>query len=446
VIRFEVGSSSDTGRARTSNEDAMHVSDRLFVVADGMGGHVGGEIASHLAVERCEAGPESWTTDALVALVQDANARIVERAEVEPDLHGMGTTVTMVARLEPTDEYPDERLLVANVGDSRTYVFDGEALQQLTDDHTLVQRLVRSGALTPEQAATHPQRNVVTRALGIGDEILVDTWEVRVFTGDRFLLCSDGLSGELDDEQIAAVLRRLASPQEAADELVRLANEAGGHDNITVIVVDVEVPDERPEDSTGEHDRIVVEASAATRPEEDVLDGVVVDDADDEVDLDAIEALKEATRAAEAALGHGAATSQEHEADAPETSAERPRRLTWRVAAFVLALLVVAALAAAAITWSARNTFSVVLEDGEVVILRGRPEGVLWIEPTLEETTGIPEADVPERFLRDLTDGKSFSSLERARLYIRNIELEIDDLAGSSSLLPSDATTTSAGP
>ena len=153
----------------------------------------------------------------------------------------MGTTLCALALVVSGDQ---DRLAIANVGDSRIYVYAGDEFEQLTEDHSLVAQLVRDGTLTASQADRHPQRNVLTRALGIDPEVNVDAWEVLPFAGDRFVLCSDGLSNELTDDQIAAVLRRLAEPQEAANELVRLANDNGGRDNITVVVVDI-MGDER---------------------------------------------------------------------------------------------------------------------------------------------------------------------------------------------------------
>jgi protein phosphatase len=438
MIRFSVGSCTDTGRARPANEDALFVGERLFAVADGMGGHAGGEIASQLVIDRCDEGVDEWTSAAIVNLVEEANRSVVARAGDDSKLRGMGTTVTMLARLDPTDDYPDERIVIANVGDSRIYVFDGTELHLLTDDHTLVQRLVRSGALTPEQAAEHPQRNVLTRALGIGDDVLVDTWEIRVFTGDRFLLCSDGLHGELDEGQIAAVLRRLADPQEAADELVRLANEAGGHDNITVILVDAVEGEDRPRDGTGEHERVVAEIPGADRPGVEEGDELVIDEIDVGIDAEVAEELgvTVAARPADPAAADPDLESIPQD-PAPTVEdethvAERPKLLTWRVALFGAAVVGVILIAIAAVALSGRNTFSVAVQDGEVVILRGQPGGVLWIDATVEERTGITEAQIPEEFRLDVTSGKSFGSLDEARTYVANLQARIDDLATSA--------------
>src|SRR5437870_10578968 len=154
----------------------------------------------------------------------------------------MGTTMTALALVEEDGE---ERLAVVNVGDSRAYLLQQGELSQLTEDHSLVEELVREGRLSPEDAIDHPQRSMITRALGLEPDVEVDSWQLLPFAGDRVLLCSDGLTNEISDDRIESTLRRLGDPQEAADELVRLARDAGGGDNITVIVVDVVDDDDK---------------------------------------------------------------------------------------------------------------------------------------------------------------------------------------------------------
>jgi PPM family protein phosphatase len=163
---------------------------------------------------------------------------IFEKAGADGELHGMGTTLCAL-RVVPGADGEGDELAWINVGDSRVYLYRDDQLIQLSRDHSLVEDLLRDGQLTEEEAAVHPKRNIITRALGIDVDVDVDGSTVIPFTGDRFLLCSDGLFGEVSNDQIAAVLRRLADPTEAADELVRLANEAGGRDNITVVIVEV---------------------------------------------------------------------------------------------------------------------------------------------------------------------------------------------------------------
>ena len=236
MTAFESGAATDVGQVRAHNEDTFVVAGTVFVVADGMGGHNGGEIASRIAVDRLAAiGPVN-SINVLVRGVQEANSDIRERAREQPEFRGMGTTVVMLAAIERAGSH---RLGMANVGDSRLYRLTDSGLHQHTEDHSLVEALVRDGRLTRAEAAVHPQRNIVTRALGIDDKVLVDAWELIPVAGDRYVLCSDGLFGEIDDGEIHEVLQATSSPQDAADELVRRACEAGGRDNITVVVVDV---------------------------------------------------------------------------------------------------------------------------------------------------------------------------------------------------------------
>jgi serine/threonine protein phosphatase PrpC len=182
-----------------------------------------------------ERAPLLTSVDLLEA-IHLANDSILGQSNEDPSLRGMGTTLCVLALVEADG---DERLAIANIGDSRVYLFANGELEQMTDDHSLVAALVREGRLTPEEAEEHPQRNILTRALGIDHQVSVDAWEVPPFVGDRWVLCSDGLFNEVSVDQMASVLRRLEDPSDAASELVRLANEGGGRDNITVLVVDI---------------------------------------------------------------------------------------------------------------------------------------------------------------------------------------------------------------
>lgn len=237
---------TDTGRERSGNEDAAFARAPLFVVADGMGGARGGEIASRLAVEVFEAGlgAGDGIEGRLVSLVKEANARIYGRAQGERQLHGMGTTLT-AAYLE------GDSVAIAHVGDSRAYLLRDGELTRLTQDHSLVSELVRHGKLTEEQAAEHPQRSIITRALGPEPTVEVDTWRYPVRAGDVLLLCSDGLTSMVAEERIAEILGRHRRLADAAEELIRQANAAGGRDNITVVLARLEeVPGQLPEQPT----------------------------------------------------------------------------------------------------------------------------------------------------------------------------------------------------
>jgi len=232
---FTWAAGSHRGRIRDNNEDSVFPETGgqtdgplVVAVADGMGGHVGGEVASRLAIEAI-----STETDSPIAeRISAANRLILTKVQANPQLRGMGTTLTAAA-LAPVGS-----LIVAHVGDSRAYLFRSGILEQLTTDHTVVAEYLRAGSIRPEDVATHPQRSMLTRALGLYPEVEVDVIETKVRPGDRLMLCSDGLSSMVDHERIAGALTN-GAPEEAVWTLIEAANQAGGHDNITLAVVDV---------------------------------------------------------------------------------------------------------------------------------------------------------------------------------------------------------------
>lgn len=234
---------SDIGKVRTSNEDAYLAGDSVYAVADGMGGHVAGEVAASTALEPIGAldgkifGSSSDAVTALRDAVVEANQRVAQMAHDEPSYRGMGTTLT-AALVE------GQRLHVAHVGDSRAYLLRDGQFSQLTDDHTLVQHLVNEGQITLGEAAHHPQRSIITRAIGVSDEIDVDSLTIELLPDDVLLLCSDGLTGVVDDATIAGHINRPDPPQEVLHRLVAAANDAGGPDNITAILLRYEDPDQ----------------------------------------------------------------------------------------------------------------------------------------------------------------------------------------------------------
>jgi protein phosphatase len=233
-MKLVVGVKTDVGRVREGNQDSYLVEAPLFAVADGMGGHLAGDVASATAIEalhnrlsRSEVSPED-----LEEAIKIANEEIRSKAGSDPSLSGMGTTCTVLA-VDGSTGY------VAHVGDSRAYLYRSGELTQLTEDHTLVQRLVQEGRLSEEEAEHHPQRSIITRALGIEDTLEVDSMILELNDGDRVLMCSDGLTSMLNHQAIEQVLREEGEPQAAADRLVDLANDRGGEDNITVLLVDI---------------------------------------------------------------------------------------------------------------------------------------------------------------------------------------------------------------
>ncbi|MBR3690346.1 MAG: Stp1/IreP family PP2C-type Ser/Thr phosphatase [Eggerthellaceae bacterium] len=227
------GSGTHVGRVREHNEDSLIVAAPLYVVCDGMGGHAAGEVASEIAVSTiARNAPQHPDAYALGQAVEAANLAIIQAANQGKGRAGMGTTCT-AAVLE------NEHLVIAQVGDSRAYLLHNGRLQQITRDHSLMADLIEAGRITPEEAKTHPQRSVITRALGSDPRTEPDLYEIGVHEGDRLLLCSDGLTAMLDDAEIRNTLSRVTDPQRCASRLIDQAVDAGGVDNVTVIVVDV---------------------------------------------------------------------------------------------------------------------------------------------------------------------------------------------------------------
>jgi serine/threonine protein phosphatase PrpC len=311
-------SRSDTGRKRRRNEDAYVVQPPLFAVADGMGGAQAGEVASRLAVEAlADDGGGTGGESRVLELIQEANRRVYEHQGSNSDTSGMGTTMT-VALVE------DAVVTIGHVGDSRAYLVRDGAVDQLTEDHSLVAELIRSGKLSPEEAESHPQRSVITRALGSDPDVDVDTFTVEAHPGDVFLLCSDGLTSMVGDETILeAVEGHRGDLDGAASELVRRANRAGGEDNITVVCFEI-----------AEEGAVVAEETAvlpaappapATADDDDTLD-----------ELDRVPAVD--TQVFSAAEVRAVADAH----PAPKKRRSRQDRVAKRVLATLLVLVVLA--------------------------------------------------------------------------------------------------------
>ena len=401
---------TDVGQVRASNEDQLLVAEPLFAVADGMGGHAAGEVASLTAIEALlVAFDGNRSGEGLLDAVRHANRAVWEQARQRPELRGMGTTMTAVALVEKED---DDILVVVNVGDSRAYLLRDGELEQLTEDHSVPEELRRAGRLSPEEAASDPRRHVLTRVLGVDPEVEVDSFEIIPYRGDRLLLTSDGLFGEVPDSEIASVLRRRSKPEKAAEELVALANEAGGADNVTVVVVDVLDDDDRAAKASA---NVGGEVKAMPRPLPTVHGGDVGND-----DEDATEQLPRAVLTAQSTAAEPAAPAPVEEVVIPTKS----RRSRLATVALVSVLLLLLGSAAAAVVVYARGSYFVGVQDEEVVIFRGRPGGLLWFRPTVEERTGLRLGDVLPSRAEDLRRGKHEASLSDARRYVENIEQE----------------------
>ncbi len=400
MTEFVWGAATDVGRVRRANQDRHLVEDGMFVVADGMGGHSGGEIASEVTVDSLRGSGVISTLDELIDRVQEANAAVVARARREPALRGMGTTVSLLAELVRAGPH---RLGIANVGDSRLYRLTADGLHQHTVDHSLVEALVRDGRLSRAEAANHPQRNIVTRALGIDEKVLVDAWELVPVAGDRYVICSDGLFGEIGAPEICEVLSTVEDPQSAAEDLVSRACAAGGRDNVTVVVVDIAQADS-------------------------------VDDVPDDRVTDTRKALPDGIFEGHHVADPPAADADDANPDYPNPDDPNPddivlppvgKVFTWRLAAFVVAVLMVLVALVGSLAVYARSTYYVGVEGQEIVIYQGRPGGVLWFDATLETRSGLLVGALEPHDAELVLDGLEFDNLEDAEAHIEDLREQL---------------------
>ena len=267
---------TDTGRKRRRNEDAYVCEPPLFAIADGMGGAQAGEVASQLAAAAVrESAGDGGGEQRIIELIQDANRRVYDRSNTDPHTSGMGTTMTVAL-------VGDDHVAFGHVGDSRAYLIRDGDIEQLTEDHSLVNELMKSGKLSPEEAETHPQRSVITRALGTDPDVDVDTFSVPAQSGDLFLLCSDGLTDMVEQEAILELVERnRGSIDDALKSLVKAANRGGGEDNITIVAF--EIANVAVHDGQTQEQALPPELEVQRAPEDedtlDELDAVpVVDD------------------------------------------------------------------------------------------------------------------------------------------------------------------------
>jgi serine/threonine protein phosphatase PrpC len=416
MTALRIGSATDVGLVRANNQDRLLVAEPLFAVADGMGGHAAGEVASATAVDALEGAFTELTPEGLQAAARAANRAVWDHAQTDPELRGMGTTLVALALVGPPGA---EELAVANVGDSRLYLLSQGDLVQVTSDHSLVAELVAEGQIEPEEAEYHPQRHVLTRALGVDADVAVDLLTVALRLGDRYLLCSDGLSREVTDDQVASILRRLADPAEAAMELVTQAKEHGGNDNITVVIVDV----------VDDGDK---EARASATPVGDP--GLVVPTERGKEGDEPTTQLSTASPSGQSRPGWWSRRRARRRAD-PTT-----RLITLRVVLFFTLLLALIAVAFGGVAYYARESYYVGLQGKHLVIYQGRPGGVLWFKPTVAERPTVTTAQVLPRHLGELQAGKQESSLGAARQYVANLRSEY---RAAHSPIPTAPATTS---
>ncbi len=360
------GAASHVGMLRQQNEDAFIAEANVFAVADGMGGHNAGEVASALAIAGLQQAANVGFTSAasLVTAINGANETIHQASGGPSEHRGMGTTLTALVPLPDTDGEPP-RVVVANVGDSRAYLWRGNELKQVSADHSYVQELLSEGLITAAEARTHPRRNIVTRALGIEGDVNADAWVLPMVVGDRYVLCSDGLVDEVDDDQIALILRSQVHPQGAANQLVQMANDNGGRDNITVVVVDIvdEVTAVAP----------LVEPNTPRPPRK-----------------------------------------------------FRVRLLVATAVIIVMAAGTITAVGSYArggyfVGFDGRG------QDARLVVFKGRTQQILWFNPTVQLDSGVRRQDVFPALADDIDDTPSYESLEKATAYVNSIRGVVDE-------------------
>jgi serine/threonine protein phosphatase PrpC len=438
VLKLFASSATHAGRIRTSNEDRALITDDLVAVADGMGGHVGGEIAAELAVERFASDYDLATgLEGLIAAARRANRAVYQRSEAEPTLRGMGTTLTAAA-LVP--ENGQQVLHVINIGDSRAYFLEGTRVIQISEDHSLAEEMVRHGELTPEMALVHPHRHIITRAVGIEPEIGVDAFSFEAHAGMRLLVASDGLTNEVNDQEIAAILSIHLNREEAATTLLQTALAHGGSDNITVIVADV--LDEETGDAVNLD--LATSGGATAVPLAETVLPTVTPFA--EAVLPPVTRVPGEASAASsdrrvAREGRARVPSRRPSPSAagrtrPVPTRRGERLVTVRVALFIIALVAILGGIAGFTLWFNRGTYFVGVDDGRVAIFEGRPGGFLWFKPTLVRETSLPIGNVLEANVSLLKAGVLESSYSAAEHVVDNLTNE-DSALG----LPTPSTT-----
>ncbi len=497
------GSATDVGRVRTVNQDLPLERPNLYAVADGMGGHVGGEVAARVAVETLEQAFERVPTAAgLQEAISEANAAVWHESQVNADLRGMGTTLTAAALVGGAGGH--DVLALANVGDSRAYVFSEDRLVQVTDDHSLAEERMRQGEMTEEEAAVHPQRHILTRALGVSSEVEADMWELELRSGDRLVLCSDGLSNEVGTDEMADILRTVGDPGGAARRLVEAANEHGGADNITVVVIDVQVgeggggtetrvrplglgaaalavpaaataavpvvgsaPNGDTRDSTPGDDptglvrpATATAATAAVRMDDTLAPGARLGFGDDTTTLagegprseefffgtaTSVPVARSTTRVPPAPLPPRGGPGDRKEKESRGARRRRlgiPRRITPRVIGFILLVAAVPVAAYFVLRWYAYDNWIVTLQGDQIVVKQGQVGGVLWFHPKVVDRTGVTTAEILPAAVGPLRGGVQEASLKNARTYVTALTITKTTTTTTTTTTTAATTTT----
>ena len=381
-MRATAAAATDIGQVREGNEDSYLSDEPLFAVADGMGGHRGGEVASQLALETLEALFRAGRGASLAEQVKECNRVVFERSLFDRAVAGMGTTLT-VAVVEGT------RVRLAHVGDSRAYLLRQGEMRQLTEDHTLVHRMVVEGEITEQEAEVHPHRSVLTRALGVDVDVAVDEGAIDVMEGDRMLLCTDGLTAMLTETQIREILSATPSVEDATKQLVRAANRAGGVDNITVVVLDFSGEQDGEEVRDGRPGNLAPLASPSPTP------------------------LREA----------------------PGPSRGTPSRPVGRMAVWVGAAVVLLMLGLVGVRVYADSQWYVGVSNGHVAVYQGVPSSVAGfrLHHVVLETSISASAAEQLALYRDLASGKTAGSRSEADAIVDQIRKDLGAAPASTT-------------
>ena len=410
-MNVSVGAATDIGQVREGNEDSYLVVEPLYAVADGMGGHRGGEVASSLALETVQ-GMFERREGSLAEQVAEANRAVFDRSQNDRKVSGMGTTLTAA-------QVDGNRVHLVHVGDSRAYLLRGGELTQVTEDHTLVHRMVMEGEISEEEAETHPHRSIVTRAIGVDRNIQVDERDLEVAPGDRLLLCTDGLTGMISEGQIREILLETPDPQEAVDELVKGANRAGGIDNITALILDFANDGGGPGATKGSairqpmRERPIAPAAPSNRSDITIVGAPIPE-------LPPEPAVAPTSRPA-------SRTDRPATERRPERSRPGSRRVGRKVGIWTGVALAIVALGVVGLRVYLDTQWYVGVSNGRVAIFRGVPAEVAGLElSSVVVETSIPAEQAESiGFYRGLPDGITADDRAGAEAIVESIREDV---------------------
>ena len=411
-MNVRVGAATDIGQVREGNEDSFLIVEPLYAVADGMGGHRGGEVASSLALDTVQ-GMFERHEGSLAEQVAQANRAVFDRSQNDRSVSGMGTTLTAA-------QVDGSRVHLVHVGDSRAYLLRSGELTQITEDHTLVHRMVLEGEITEEEAETHPHRSILTRALGVDQNIQVDEGDLQVVPGDRLLLCTDGLTGMVPEGQIREILLETPDPQEAVDKLVKVANRAGGIDNITALILDFSDdgggPGATKESAIPQQPTMERPIPPAAPPKRSDITIVGAPIPEPPPEASAAGTARPASR-----------TDRRAPARGPERTRRASRRVGRKVGIWTGVALAVVALGVVGLRLYLDTQWYVGVSNGRVAIFRGIPAEVGGFElHTVVVETAIPARQAQAiAFYRQLPDGITADDRPGAEAIVESIREDV---------------------